>query len=90
MNMDENPGLIEPFMKEKKLTFTVIPAYSFVRDTLKVNGIPQNWIVDAQGIVRLKAIGFDSGEKWEQGMSDALEKNKPAATQTSAANVSGH
>ncbi len=87
--MDDNPGLIEPFLKEKKLTFTVIPAHSYVRDTLKVNGIPQNWIVDAQGIVRLKGIGYDSSEKWEQGMSDALEKNKPAITEAGSAKAGG-
>jgi len=45
--MDENPGVIEPFLKEHQLAVTVIPAYSYVTETLKVNGIPQNWIVDS-------------------------------------------
>ncbi len=76
-------------MNEKKLTFPVISSSTFVWDTLKVNGIPQNWIVDAQGVVRLKAIGYDSSEKWEQGMSDALEKNKPAATEASLPKAGG-
>ena len=77
LNMDDNPGLIGPFMKEKALSFTVVPAYSYVTDTLKVYGIPQNWIVDAQGVVRLKGIGYDTTEKWEEGMAEAIEKNKP-------------
>ena len=77
LNMDENPGLIEPFLKERKLTFTVLPAYSYVRDTLKVNGIPQNWIVDSNCVVRLKGTGYDSTEKWEIGMNDAIQKHKP-------------
>jgi len=77
LNMDDNPGLVEPFMKEHKLTFPVLPAYSYVRDTLHIYGIPQNWIVNANGVVRLKGIGYDSSEKFEEGMTDAVEKNKP-------------
>jgi len=82
--MDDNPGIIEPFLKEHKYTFTVLPAYSYVRDTLKVNGIPQNWIVDSGGVVRLKGIGYDFTEKWETGMRDAIEKIKPAAATPSS------
>jgi hypothetical protein len=77
--MDDNPGLVEPFLKEQKLTFPVLPACSYVRDTLRVFGIPQNWVVDATGTVRLKGIGYDASEKWEQGMVDAVDKNKPEA-----------
>ncbi|MGA3044718.1 MAG: hypothetical protein ABSF54_28415 [Bryobacteraceae bacterium] len=76
LNMDENPGLIDPFMTEKKLSLIVLPAYSFVEDTLKVNGIPQNWIVDASGVVKLKGIGYDATEKWETGMEEAIAKVK--------------
>ena len=79
MNMDENPGVIEPFLKEHQLSLTVVPAYSYVRDTLKVNGIPANWIVDSGGVVRLKGLGYDATEKWVTGMQDAIEKVKPAA-----------
>ncbi len=75
--MDDNPGVIEPFLKEHKLDLTVLPAYSYVEDTLKVFGIPQNWIVDASGVIRLKGVGYDATEKWETGMTEAIEKNKP-------------
>jgi len=77
--MDDNPGLIEPFLKEHQLSLTVLPAYSYVEDTLKVMGIPQNWIVDSKGVIRLKGVGYDSTEKWETGMKDAIEKYKPEA-----------
>jgi hypothetical protein len=79
LNMDENPGLIEPFLKEHQLALPVLPAYSYVEDTLKVNGIPQNWVVDSKGVVKLKGVGYDATEKWEAGMIEAIEKNKPAA-----------
>ena len=76
LNMDDNPGLIDPFMAEKKLSLIVLPAYSYVEDTLKVNGIPQNWIVDSNGVVKLKGVGYDATEKWETGMEDAITKVK--------------
>jgi len=85
MNMDENPGIIEPFLKEHQLALTVVPAYSYVRDTLKVNGIPQNWIVDSGGVIRLKGIGYDSTEKWETGMREAIEKVQAAAPSSNSA-----
>ncbi len=75
-NMDENPGLIEPLMRDKQLTLTVLPAYSFVTETLKVMGIPQNWIVDGNGVIRAKAYDADTAE-WEAGMSEAIEKFRP-------------
>jgi hypothetical protein len=87
--MDDNPGLVEPFLKEHKLTFPVLPASSYVRDTLHVFGIPQNWIVDSTGTVRLKGIGYDPSEKWEEGMLDAVDKNKPEAATVSAAQAPG-
>jgi hypothetical protein len=83
--MDENPGIIEPFLKEHQYAFTVLPAYSYVRETLKVSGIPQNWIVDSGGVVRLKGIGYDFTDKWEAGMRDAIEKVKPATAPSSDA-----
>lgn len=79
LNMDENPGLVEPFVTEHQLTLNAVPAYTYVTQTLKVDGIPQNWIVDADGVIRLKGIGYDSTEKWEQGMRDAIEKCKTGA-----------
>ena len=78
-NMDENPGLIAPFLKEHQLAFSVIPAYSYVRETLKVLGIPQNWIADANGVVLLKGLGYDATEKWVTGMKEAIEKVQAAA-----------
>jgi hypothetical protein len=72
--MDENPGLIQPFLKEHQLSFVVIPAYSYVWETLKMFGIPANWIVDKDGVVRLKGLGYDSTEKWVTGMQDAIQK----------------
>ncbi len=86
-NMDDNPGLVDPYMKEHQLSLIVVPAYTFVNDTLKVYGIPQNWIVDAQGVVRLKGIGYDATEKWEIGVTEAIERVRRPTT-TAAAEAS--
>jgi hypothetical protein len=82
--MDENPGLIAPFLKEHQLAFTVIPAYSYVWETLKVWAIPANWIVDAEGVVRLKGLGYDATEKWVTGMKDAIAKVQTAVPPSNA------
>jgi len=79
LNMDENPGLITPFLAEHHLSLVVLPAYSYVYDTLKVGPIPQNWILDSQGVVRLKGFGYDNTEKWEAGITDAIENVKAKA-----------
>lgn len=73
MNIDDDPGLIDPFVKQQKLTFTVLPAYSYATDTLKVEGIPQNWIV-ADGVVRLKVTGYDATPNWEESMKSAIDR----------------
>jgi thiol-disulfide isomerase/thioredoxin len=78
LNMDDNPGLIQPFLKEHELSMVVIPAASFITDTLKVYGIPTNWIVDGQGVVRMKGSGYDASEKWTTGMENAIEDVKSA------------
>jgi len=80
LNMDDSPGVIEPFLKEHQLSLTVLPAYSYVTDTLKIYFIPQNWIVDAHGVVRLKGSGYDRTEKWEMGTAEAIEKYLPGIT----------
>lgn len=76
LNTDDNPGSIEPFMAERKLSLIVLPAYSYVSETLKVTAFPQNWIVDAAGVVKLKGVGYDATKKWDKGMAEAIAKVK--------------
>jgi hypothetical protein len=59
-NIDENPGLIGSYMREHNLTFPVILAAEYVNSAMKVETIPRNWIVDAQGVLRFeRQAGFD-------------------------------
>jgi thiol-disulfide isomerase/thioredoxin len=85
LNCDENPGLIEQFLKEHQLNLTVLPARRYVSETLKVGTIPQNWIVDANGVVRLKRDDYDAITEWEAKVKEAIEKYTPRAGTPAAA-----
>jgi thiol-disulfide isomerase/thioredoxin len=74
LNVDYNPGLVAPFVERLGLTFPVLfgEEYFYDRTPAGALGIPQNWIVDADGIIRWKSTGFpaDQGEEW---LVEALE-----------------
>lgn len=75
-NVDDNPGLVEPFLKENKYTFPVVYASAFW-ESLKLDdrGIPTNWIVDDKGVARAELRGFGSstGDAWVEGALLKLE-----------------
>jgi thiol-disulfide isomerase/thioredoxin len=71
-NLDNNPGLIQPFLKEHKLSLVVIPASSYATQTLKIGGIPENWIVDGSDVVRLKETGYGANGNWVGSMEAAI------------------
>ena len=73
-NIDEELGLVEPFMKEQKFTFPVLSAYGFVRQLLDGIGIPQNWLVGPNGEWLATQIGFDASDAdWVNTMLRKLE-----------------
>lgn len=70
-DIDENPGLVTPFLKEKGYTFPVLSAFSVE----EVKGfIPQTWIIDAQGISRWTQGGFDDEKTAAEFEKDLLER----------------
>lgn len=60
-NLDEDLGLVAPYLKEKGYTFPVLPAYSTVVGLFDGYSIPQNWIVDPKGTWRWTQIGYGGG-----------------------------
>lgn len=62
-NIDDNPGVIEPFVKDAGFRFTVIPAKIYVDEMIGASGIPRNWIVRDGKLLREK-IGFGAREGW--------------------------
>jgi len=79
-NIDENLGLVAPFLKKKGYTFPVLPAYSTVVSLLDGYAIPQNWLVDPHGSWRWKQIGYSGGSDadFEKEMLEKLESVKSA------------
>lgn len=75
-NLDENPGQIQPFLKEHELSLVVIPLSSVLATTLITGGIPQNWIVDQQNVVRMKSIGYEKSQQWATEVQNAIEQVK--------------
>ncbi len=73
LTIDEDVGLVAPFMKEKGYTFPVLPAYSFVTSLLDLVGIPQNWIVDSNGEWRWTGAPAVPDDAWENAMLLKLE-----------------
>jgi thiol-disulfide isomerase/thioredoxin len=76
LNIDEEIGLVEPFMKENKYSFTVIPAQAYA-DGLGVYSIPRNWVVSVDGVLAVEGIGFGGeGDEWMKKATEMIEKVK--------------
>lgn len=74
-NIDENPGLVTPFMKKEGYTFPVLSAFSME----EARGlIPQTWIVDSHGTWRWVMGGFDekTDAEFEKEMMERLDSTK--------------
>lgn len=77
LTVDDDLGLVGPFVKEKGYTFPVVPAYDYVNGVLGALSVPQNWIVDPAGRWREAQIGFDAADPdWIGTMLLRLEKAK--------------
>jgi thiol-disulfide isomerase/thioredoxin len=75
-NIDEDLGLVEPFMKEKGYTFPVVPAYSYVVNLLNGYSIPQNWVLSSKGQWEWTQVGFGSDDAWVKDMLAKLDAVK--------------
>jgi thiol-disulfide isomerase/thioredoxin len=60
-NIDEDLGLVDPYLKDKGYTFPVLPAFSVVVSLLDGFAIPQNWLVDPKGTWRWTQIAYGGG-----------------------------
>jgi thiol-disulfide isomerase/thioredoxin len=66
--IDEDPGLLEPYLKKNGYTFPVLPAYSFTVNLLNGYAIPQNWIIDTKGTWLWTQIGYGADDAWQKDM----------------------
>lgn len=60
LNIDDNPGVIQPYLKEKGYTFPVLPALPLMEKMGVELSIPRNWIADAEGKIAWEQHGFQN------------------------------
>ena len=76
LNIDEEVGMVQPFMKEFKYNFPVLLGQTYA-DGQGVNSIPRNWIVSLDGKIVFEGIGFgNSGEDWMKKANEMIDKVK--------------
>ncbi|HEU4508921.1 MAG TPA: redoxin family protein [Pyrinomonadaceae bacterium] len=76
LNIDDEVGMVEPFMKDNKYNFPTLLAQTFAEQQ-GVTSIPRNWVVSSDGKVMFEGIGFDNdGEGFLKKALDVIEKVK--------------
>ena len=78
LNVDQNPGLVEPFVRENGYTFPVVLATDHREGLGGGTTIPTNWIIDDTGTVRLESVGF-SPAKADEWLENAVRRLEPSA-----------
>lgn len=76
LNVDDEVGLVEPFLKEKGFTFPALLAASYVNRTLDGVGVPQTWIVNGKGMWLWQQVGYDGEPDWVRSMLAKIETVK--------------
>ena len=76
LNIDSDPSMIEPFLKQHGFSYPVLPAEGFVTKMLDLVYIPQNWIVDPKGEWRWTGQPAVAESEWEAAMLKQIESVK--------------
>jgi hypothetical protein len=64
LNVDDNLGVIEPFVNKHGIEFPVLPALEY-QEKLDAFAIPVNLVVGRDGVIRYERLGFGGdGDKW--------------------------
>ena len=89
LNMDSQVGVVAPFLEREELRFPVLLAEEYLREEMEVFGIPQSWIVDANGSLRRRQSGFDSAIPEEEWLDQTVAEMERVAAGGAAADGSG-
>jgi len=77
VSTDKDKFLVQPFIEKYGFDFPVYYADG-LNTAFGVKGIPTLFVVDKQGMVRYKKVGFSEGEEFEKIMSWYIEEIKAA------------
>ncbi|MCL4844773.1 MAG: TlpA family protein disulfide reductase [Bryobacteraceae bacterium] len=73
LNIDDNPGVVAPFMAEQGYTFPVVAAQEWVEKHLPGDSVPRTLLLDSEGLWRKEILGFDGTRgDWVAAMKAAL------------------
>lgn len=74
LNSDDEIGLVDPFMQDKKYSFTVIPAQAYLQE-MNVYSIPRNWVINREGVMQFETVGFGGdGNEWLKKATEIIQK----------------
>jgi len=73
-NIDDNPGIVDPYLKKEKFSFPVIRALDYYGSVSPSGAVPTTWFVDRNGIIRKEENGFrpNNAEDWMLKAQDYL------------------
>ena len=74
LNIDQNRGMVAPFMKKSGYSFPVLFASEFVDNVEGAYAIPRNWIFDGEGTLCKEQVGFNPKIGEEEWIGDVLEQ----------------
>jgi len=77
VSTDEDKFLVPPFISQNGFDFPVYYADG-LNKKFGVKGIPTLFVIDKQGMIRYKKVGFSEGEEFEKIMSWYIEEIKAA------------
>ena len=76
VSVDQNPELVQPFVKELKVNFPIFHAGEDVTSAFNVRTIPHNVIYDASGQMAANVTGFVSEQDLKEFINILLEQKK--------------
>ncbi|MEM7350826.1 MAG: TlpA disulfide reductase family protein [Acidobacteriota bacterium] len=65
LNVDDNPGVVAPFVARREMTYPVLYAKDYAAAALPSLSLPVSWILGPDGKLRYEQAGFVGGEDKE-------------------------
>jgi thiol-disulfide isomerase/thioredoxin len=76
VNVDEEAGLVAPYMAEHKYTFPVVLGKDLVDAVMghDGSGIPQNWLISPAGKLQNIQLGYSADPNWQNAIFNKLQE----------------
>ncbi len=76
VSVDEQAGLVAPYMAEHKYTFPVVLGKDLVDAVMGIGGagIPQNWLISPTGKLETIQLGYGAEPDWQNLISSKLQE----------------